>query len=251
MLTVSGVSKSYSNDKSSSCIVLDKIYIDIHDNEFVCILGKSGCGKSTLLNIIAGYLKPDTGHVYVDGEEIDGPSQDRGVVFQEHGLFPWYTVKQNVAIGPKVNHKKNWREIADKFIKMVQMEEYADYFPQQLSGGMKQRVGIARAFANSPKILLMDEPFSALDPTTKSIMHHELLNIWEKEKTTIVFITHNIDEAVMLADKIVVLGAGNVIMEKKIDIPRENRTENPHFNDYVKEIDMCIQQSEAHIKGVN
>lgn len=216
---IKNVSKRYSSGKDNP-FVLDDLSLEIREGEFVCVLGKSGCGKSTLLNLIAGYIQPDFGEIYSDGELVTGPSQNRGVVFQEHALFPWYTVYQNIAFGPRINKNPKKDEIADRYLKMIGLEEYRNYYPRELSGGMKQRVGIARAFANDPKILLMDEPFSALDPTTRQAMREELLTLWQESRKTVIFITHDIAEAVYLADRVVVLNHGKVSMDECIDIPR-------------------------------
>lgn len=163
MLRIDKVTKEFPQSSGGRKRVLEDISLKIEDNEFVCILGKSGCGKSTLLNLLAGYTVPDYGALYLDRNMIHGPSADRGIVFQEYALYPWYTVLQNVAFGPSVRKDPNAEEIAMKYIKMIGLEKYKDYYPDSLSGGMRQRVGIARALANNPRILLMDEPFSALD----------------------------------------------------------------------------------------
>lgn len=221
--------------------VLDDVTIRIEDNQFVCLLGKSGCGKSTLLNLIAGYAKVDNGKIWVNDKEVDSPSASRGVVFQEHALFPWYTVRENIELGPKnIRKEENYKEITDKYLDMIGLRAYENYYPNQLSGGMKQRVGIARAFANSPEILLMDEPFSALDPDTREMMQNELLSLWKLEKKTVIFITHSVDEAIKLADKVVVLGAGRVLEEVSIDMERPRDKQNPDFIRYAHEFQNLI-----------
>lgn len=228
--------------------VIDNLNLQIYTHEFVCVLGHSGCGKSTLLNLIAGYIKADEGGIYVNEgkEKVEGPSKDRGVVFQEHALFPWYTVEQNIGFGPKVAHKNKMdiKEIVDKYIKMIGLEEYRKCYPGQLSGGMKQRVGIARAFANAADILLMDEPFSALDEFTRANMQKELLNIWSNCNTTIIFITHSIEEAVLLADRVVVMGNGKILTQREIKMARDERQiENSEFLEYVNYFKSFIQAS--------
>lgn len=238
------VSKSYIGKDGKSTKVLNNISMQIEKNEFVCFLGKSGCGKSTMLNLMAGYIKADEGNIIINKKLISGPSQERGVVFQEHALFPWYTVLENIAFGPSVNHLRNVKKIAEEYLKMIGLEEYRDYYPGQLSGGMKQRVGIARAFANRPAILLMDEPFSALDAKTRENMQEQLLNIWEKAKTTVVFITHSIDEAITLADRVIVLGSGNIIDETFIDMERPRRRESSEFNKYMERFEKVINGDE-------
>ncbi len=244
MVIINNLSKSYENNKNKTAYVLDNIDLEIADNEFVCILGKSGCGKSTLLNILAGYLKADKGKIVVNGEDVVRPSKERGVVFQEHALFPWYTVIQNIAFGPLMSKKKNAYEIAEKYLKAIKLEQYKEYYPDQLSGGMKQRVGVARAFANAPDILLMDEPFSALDSNTRTFMQSELLKIWETNKTTVVFITHSIEEAVTLADRVVVMGGGKVLANTAIDLKRERDPQNDRFLDYVAEFRDIIDKND-------
>ncbi len=238
------VSKSYKDKDGKFTKVLDNISMQIEKNEFVCFLGKSGCGKSTMLNLMAGYIKADQGNIIINKKLISGPSQERGVVFQEHALFPWYTVLENIAFGPRVNHLRNVNKIAEEYLKMIDLEEYRDYYPGQLSGGMKQRVGIARAFANRPAILLMDEPFSALDAKTRENMQEQLLNIWEKAKTTVVFITHSIDEAITLADRVIVLGNGKIIDETVVDMERPRRKESSEFNKYMEHFEKVINGDE-------
>lgn len=226
--------------------VIDDLNLKIYAHEFICVLGHSGCGKSTLLNLIAGYIKPDEGEILVDEgkTKVTGPSRDRGVVFQEHALFPWYTVEQNIGFGPKICHKAKGEidAIVDKYIKMIGLENYRKSYPDQLSGGMKQRVGIARAFANEADILLMDEPFSALDEFTRANMQKELLEIWNTNKATVVFITHSIEEAVLLADRVIVMGDGHVLTDTGIAMKREDRViTNQEFLDYVNYFKGFIQ----------
>lgn len=224
---ISMQNKKRKKDSSSNRKVIDDLNLKVYSHEFICVLGHSGCGKSTLLNLIAGYIKPEEGEILVNEgkEKVIGPSKQRGVVFQEHALYPWYTVEQNIGFGPKVNFKSkdSVKEIVDRYISMIGLEDYRYHYPDQLSGGMKQRVGIARAFANQADILLMDEPFSALDEFTRANLQKELIHIWEKDKTTILFITHSIEEAVLLADRVLVMGHGKLIEDQYIDMPREER----------------------------
>lgn len=240
---------SNKNDSSSSTrLVINQLNLKIHAGEFICVLGHSGCGKSTLLNLIAGYIKPDEGQILLNEgkEEVTGPSRDRCVVFQEHALFPWYTVEQNIGYGPKIAHKdKNEiNQIVDKYINMIGLDAYRKSYPDQLSGGMKQRVGIARAFANESDILLMDEPFSALDEFTRANMQSELLTIWNSNRATILFITHSIEEAVLLSDRVIVMGNGKIIADTKIEIPRVERTvNNSKFIEYVNYFKNFIQDN--------
>lgn len=179
------------------------------DGEFVCVLGPSGCGKTTLLRIIAGLEEPTSGKILLKNKEITGPGSDRGMVFQEFGLFPWRSVRKNIEFGLEIRKipKEERRAISDRYIDLVGLKGFETSHPNELSGGMKQRVGIARALANDPAILLMDEPFGALDAQTRNLMQKELLRIWSEMKKTVVFITHSVDEAVFVADRVVVMSA--------------------------------------------
>jgi NitT/TauT family transport system ATP-binding protein len=205
-LTIDGIQKSFLNDKKEKVKVLDGINIEVEKGSFVSIVGPSGCGKSTLLYLIAGLDKPDEGEIRISGKKVDKPGPDRVVVFQEAGLFPWLTVLENVTYGLQLKKipKEQAKAKAIEVLKMVHLSKYIDSYPHQLSGGMKQRVAIARALVMEPDILLMDEPFSALDEQTRMVLHKELLEIWRKTKVTIFFVTHNIREAVLLSEKVVV-----------------------------------------------
>ena len=187
--------------------VLDTINLSVRENEFVVVLGPGQSGKSTLLKVIAGLYKPSTGKAYLDGIEITHPGPDRGMVFQRYTLFPWKTVMGNVEMGPKLRGvpRKKRREIAQHYIDLVGLKGFEKSYPHQLSGGMKQRVGIARAYVNNPKVMLLDEPFGQLDAQTRYFMEEETVRIWESEKRTVIFVTNNIEEAVYLGDRIVVL----------------------------------------------
>lgn len=202
---------------------LSNISFDVKDGEFFAIVGPSGCGKSTLLNIIAGLLEPTSGEVYCDGKKVEGTGTERGVVFQQYALFPWMTVKKNVMFGLNLQgiKGKEAEERAMKYIKMVQLEDFLDHYPKELSGGMKQRVAIARAYAVNPSVLLMDEPFGALDAQTRTQLQSELLETWEKEQKTCFFITHDVDEAIILAQKVIIMSArpGRIKEIVDIDIP--------------------------------
>ncbi len=212
--------------------------------EFVCLVGHSGCGKSTILNLIAGYIKPDRGEVRVDARTVAGPGPDRGVVFQDHALFPWYSVFENVAFGPRVRGqpRAQVRALTEHYLRLVGLEEFANEFPETLSGGMKQRVGIARALANEPSALLMDEPFGALDALTRDTMRKELLRIWLELRPTVVFVTHSVPEAVYLGDQVAImkLGEGTIYRQIRIDLPRPRDTRASAFLDYVDEIETCL-----------
>lgn len=228
------VFKAFDEHEGKLKYVLNDFTLDIKDGEFICILGKSGCGKSTLLNLIAGYLKSDNGNIIVNGKEVEGPSAERGVVFQQHALFPWYTVAQNIEFGLKIKKKKDSKEIVNKYIDLIGLKGYENKYPSSLSGGMAQRVGIARALANNPEVLLMDEPLGALDAMTRDIMRKELIKIWKATNKTIIFITHSVPEAVYLADRVVLLKEGKIEMLEKIDIPRPRSTKSPEFIKYVE-----------------
>ncbi|MBX5475557.1 MAG: ABC transporter ATP-binding protein [Clostridia bacterium] len=204
-------------------VALQDIDLDIADGEFVCLLGPSGCGKSTLLQIIGGHLPPTSGEVRIDGVPVQGPRADIGIVFQTLGLFAWRTVLGNVEFGLEVRGvpAAERRAIAEHYLEMVGLAEFRDAYPKQLSGGMRQRVAIARALANDPAVLLLDEPFGALDAQTREGLQAEIARIWEKTRKTVVFVTHDIDEAIFLGDRVVVMGTrpGRVREEVAIDLP--------------------------------
>lgn len=219
-----GISK-YFGEGSKKQEVLSPMDLSVKENEFIVILGPGQSGKSTLFRMIAGLEKPSTGHVYVNNKEVVGPNPSIGYVFQRYTLFPWKTVIENVEMGPKLKGvpKKERREKAKYFINLVGLSGFENSYPHQLSGGMKQRVGIARAYANDPEIMLLDEPFGQLDAQTRILMEQEILRIWEKEKRTVCFVTNNIDEAIFLGDRIVILEGKLPSKMKKIytvDIPR-------------------------------
>ena len=201
--------------------VLEDIALDVREGEFVCILGPSGCGKSTLLNIVAGFLLPTSGSVRIDGEEVRGPDPRRIFVFQERGVFPWLTVEGNIGFGlGKLPRQERERRIAH-YVRLVGLEGFEKAYPHELSGGMKQRVEVARAFAVNPDVLLLDEPFGALDSITRLVMRGELLRIWRAEQKTILFVTHDIEESVQLADRVVVMTARPARIRRivPIDLP--------------------------------
>ena len=220
---IKAVEKIYEG-RNGKTVALNGVNLDIYDNEFICVVGPSGCGKSTLLNIIAGLHEATSGEVLVDGVKVEGTGVDRGVVFQQYALFPWLTVKKNVMFGLKLKKEltnEQREQIAEKYIKMVGLEKFMDAYPKELSGGMKQRVAIARAYAVNPSLLLMDEPFGALDAQTRTQLQTELLKTWEDEKKTCFFITHDVDEAILLATKVIVMSArpGRIKEVIDIDIP--------------------------------
>ncbi len=235
---IKAVEKIYEG-RNGKTVALNGVNMDIYDNEFICVVGPSGCGKSTLLNIIAGLHEPTTGEVLVDGVKVEGTGVDRGVVFQQYALFPWLTVKKNVEFGLTLKKgltKQDIEDIAMKYIKMVGLEKFVNAYPKELSGGMKQRVAIARAYAVNPSLLLMDEPFGALDAQTRTQLQTELLKTWEEEKKTCFFITHDVEEAILLASKVVVMSARPGRIKEVIDIdipyPRNQETKMlPRFTE--------------------
>lgn len=218
--------------------------ISIKAGEFVCILGPSGCGKSTLLNSIAGYVKPTTGEVTVDDVKVEKPGPDRGMVFQQYSLLPWKTVYENVAFGPKMAGASRTvaGSVANTFLGLVGLKKFGNRYPAELSGGMQQRVGIARALANYPSVLLMDEPFGALDAQTRLMMQESLLDIWRKFGTTVVFVTHDVDEAVFLSDRVLIMSAapGRIIEDLKVDLPRPRSTDMTATPEYMKARQFCL-----------
>lgn len=223
--------------RGNETVALSGVSLDIHDNEFVSVVGPSGCGKSTLLNIIAGLTAPTEGKVYCDGREVTGTGTERGVVFQQYALFPWLTVKKNVMFALEMRGVKGKDAAAGamKYLEMVDLVRFADHYPKELSGGMKQRVAIARAYAAEPEVLLMDEPFGALDAQTRTQLQTELLATWEREKKTCFFITHDVEEAIILAQRVVIMSArpGRIreIVEVNIPYPRTQETKlTPEFN---------------------
>ena len=228
-LKIDNVRKVF-NGRNGEMVALNGVSMDIMENEFICVVGPSGCGKSTLLNIIAGLLEPTSGTVYCNGHEVHGTGTERGVVFQQYALFPWLTVKKNVMFALEMRGMKGAaaEEEAIKFLKMVDLDKFADHYPKELSGGMKQRVGLARALALEPEVLLMDEAFSALDPLIRQEMQDELLSLQDDIQKTIVFITHDLNEAFKLGDRIVLLQDGTVV---QTGTP-ENILQAP-ANDYV------------------
>ncbi len=222
-LKLSGVSKKFIS-KNGKVMALDGIDLEVDEGEFVCLVGPSGCGKSTLLNIVAGFERPDSGELTYDGRPVNGAGIGRVMIFQEPALFPWLSVRKNVEFGLKMVgvSRAERSEKALKYLKMVHLSKFADSYVHELSGGMKQRVALARALALDPDVLLMDEPFAALDAQTRDMLHEELLEIWSRTKKTILFVTHNVREAVYLADRVVVMTArpGRIKREFRVELAR-------------------------------
>src|SRR5262245_26216455 len=216
--------------------------ITVESNEFVCLVGPSGCGKSTFLNLVAGFIEPSDGELTVDGKSVSGPAPERGVVFQEDALFPWLTALDNVAFGLEMRGigKAEARARAKDVLASVGLTGFERHLPKALSGGMKQRVAIARVLANDPAVMLLDEPFSALDAFTRTSLQNELLRIWQRSKRTLLFITHNVEEAVLLATSVAVMtksaDGGQLVRQIKMDMPRPRDTTGREFNDYKRQI---------------
>lgn len=206
---------------------LGPVSLQVSAGEFLCLLGPSGCGKSTLLMIIAGLFNPTAGTVVVDGVAVTGPSRERGVVFQDYALLPWKTVRSNVALGPRLAgaSRREANQVADEFLELVGMPQAGDRYPHELSGGMRQRAAVARTLAAKPKVLLMDEPFAAVDAQTRGVLQEELIGIWARTAQTVVFVTHSVEEAALLADRVVVMstGPGRVQEEFPVTLPHEDR----------------------------
>jgi nitrate ABC transporter ATP-binding subunit len=233
ILRIAGVDKTF-HAAAAAVEALRDIDLSVQAGEFVCLLGASGCGKSTLLRIIAGFERATRGSVSVRGIDVDRPGPDRGMVFQDYALFPWLTVRQNIEFGPR-QRRVPAAELArttGRFLAMVGLTASADRYPHQLSGGMKQRVAIARVLANHADILLMDEPFGALDALIRAKLQDDLIEIWRSTKLTILFVTHSVEEAVLLADRILVMtaGPGRIDGEIEIDLPRPRDVSSPEFN---------------------
>lgn len=223
-ISVSELSVIYGADSRTAVTAVDGLTFSAEAGEFVALLGPSGCGKSTTLMTVAGLQEPTTGEVRVNGELVEAPGPERAVVFQEFALFPWRTVRKNVSVGFEFRNRRSDEAMSrvDRYIDLVGLAEFEDTYPHQLSGGMRQRVGLARALVAEPDILLMDEPFGALDAQTREVMGHELLRIWDAERKTVLLVTHSIDEAILLSDRVLVMTArpGRLKKEIEIDLPR-------------------------------
>lgn len=249
LIDVDGVTKRFPGaGASDDVLALDHVSLQVDRGEIVCVVGPSGCGKTTLLNILAGFERPTTGSARFDGSEITGPSSERGVVFQEAALFPWLTARQNIEFGlreKKVARRERAR-VADEYLELIGLRAAGDRRPAALSGGMRQRVALARALANGASLLLLDEPFAALDAQTKAQMQSELLRIWEQTGTSMLLITHSIDEAVLLGHRVVVMAPhpGRIldVVDVSIDRPRDDTS--AEFNELKRRLRAMIGQSE-------
>ena len=239
IVEVRGVTKTFEL-QGQTIHALKDASLTIRKSEFITLIGASGCGKSTLLRIIAGFEKPTTGEALMWGRPISGPGPQRGMVFQDYALFPWLSVRDNIGFGPTSQGwpKKKVRETTDRFIDMVGLGQFANAYPDQLSGGMRQRVAIARVLANDAEIVLMDEPFGALDAMTRERLQEELLDFWRKTQLTVVFVTHAVEEAIVLADRVVVMtpGPGRIESDNMLMLPRPREVSSPEFNEVRREM---------------
>lgn len=239
-ITLKNVRKEFITGKGDKVAALGNVNLSVPESEFVCILGPSGCGKSTMLRIIAGLESATEGEVIYRGKPITGAHKEIGMVFQNYSLMPWLNVRDNIALGLNFAGigKKERLERAEYYMEMIHMQEFAKAFPYELSGGMQQRVAIARALANDPDVLLMDEPFGALDAYTRIVLQQELLSIWEKHKKTILFVTHSVDEAIYLSDRVVFMAPKPSRIEKEflIDMPRIRQRNNPRYGELTEEM---------------
>ena len=243
ILDIGGVSKIFRSG-ASEIHALSGASLTIEKGEFVCLIGASGCGKSTLLRLIGGFESPSAGSVKMWNAPVAGPGPDRGMVFQDYALFPWLTVRGNIAFGPNARglRRKKVRAATDRFIEMVGLSKFADAYPHQLSGGMRQRVAIARVLANDAQVILMDEPFGALDAMTRERLQEELLDLWQRTKLTVIFVTHSIEEAILLADRVVVMtpGPGRIQSDSHVALPRPREVASPEFNAIRRELSQLL-----------
>ncbi len=243
MIEARRVSKEF--NKRKKVVALENLDLKVGNNEFVSIIGPSGCGKSTFLLIIAGLESLTSGEILCEREAVTGPDPKRAIVFQEYLLFPWQTVRKNIEFGPRVNGvpADERKKISDHYISLVGLDGFENQYPHELSGGMKQRVAIARALANNPAVLLMDEPFGALDALTREMLQTELLRIWQKARCTVLFVTHSISEAVFLSDRVVIMSSrpGRIISDIRIDMPRP-RSRETLFSNKFKEYEKAMRE---------
>jgi len=245
---------AFQRRRGGSVVAVDSLDLTVHDEEFVCIVGPSGCGKSTMLRVVAGLTRPSSGEVVLDGIQVSGPGADRGMVFQSYTLFPWLTVEGNVEFGPRLSgHPPELcTRIAKRYIDLVGLSGFEHSYPKELSGGMMQRAAIARALANDPEILLMDEPFGALDAQTRTLMQELLLSVWEQTHKTVLFVTHDIEEAVLLADRVYVMTArpGRIKREIKVSLPRPRTVgvlDSEEFLHFRREVHQSIREESLKV----
>ena len=246
-LEIRDLTQSFPRDDGSTLTVLDQVSFDVKDTEFVCILGASGCGKTTLLRMIAGLDTAESGTIVLDGEKITGTDPKVGFVFQEYSLFPWRTVIDNIAFGLEMRgvSKEDRYLVAEWYLDLINLTQFKDSYPSELSGGMRQRVAVARALTLDPVLLLMDEPFGALDAQTRNMLQKELLQIWQKTKKMIIFITHSVDEAVYLADRIIVMTPrpGRICRNFEISLPRPRDRTSVEFAEVRRDVLDLINQN--------
>ena len=250
MISCRGLGKSYYDIREGQRVVaLEDISLDIGRGEFVTVIGPSGCGKTTLLNILAGFEGSSAGEVLVEGQPIQGPGADRGVVFQEYALFPWLTLRQNVEYGPRECGvpPEQARVIVDRTLRLVGLEGADNRYPHELSGGMRQRVALARVLVNDPKILLMDEPFAAVDAQTRATLQREVARLWAETGKTVLFITHSVEEAVLLGDRVVTMTPrpGRIKTDVPVDLARPRDPTSPAFNDSRRTIERLLADAAA------
>jgi ABC-type nitrate/sulfonate/bicarbonate transport system ATPase subunit len=243
-IAVNHVTKQFPAEQIEIGLAVSDVSFSVQPNEFISLVGRSGCGKTTLLNMIAGLLRPTEGEILIDGRVVDGPGPDRGMVFQHSALFPWLTAIGNIEFGP-LNQgipKAERHQRAQELIELVRLQGFEKKYPRELSGGMQQRVAIARALATDPEIMLMDEPFGALDELTRSEMQAELLRIWQERIKTVIFVTHSITEALYLSDRVIILSPhpGRIRKEMKVEMPRPRQRSSREFMEYYDEIHGAI-----------
>jgi len=222
-LVLRGLSKTFFDPYAGAHVVaVREVTLTVNQGEFISVVGPSGCGKTTLLNLIAGFLPPSSGEILLNDRPVSGPGPERGVVFQSFALFPWKTVLENVAFGPRMRGlpRAECERIAREYVGLAGLAEAAERYPNELSGGMQQRVGVARALANNPEVLLMDEPFASVDAQTRMTLQEELTRIWQERRPTIIFITHDVSEAVFLANRVVVMSKGSLLAQLDVALPR-------------------------------
>jgi NitT/TauT family transport system ATP-binding protein len=252
ILEMKNAGKTYSQN-GRAIEALRGASLRVRKGEFVCLIGASGCGKSTLLRMVAGFEAATHGDVLMWGMPISGPGPSRGMVFQDYGLFPWLNVRDNIGFGPKSRGrtKAEIRETTDRFTELIGLQNFADVYPHQLSGGMKQRVAIARVLANDAEIVLMDEPFGALDAMTRERLQDELVEIWSRTGLTVIFVTHSIEEAIFLADRVVVMspGPGRIDSEYSIDLPRPRDIASPEFNEWRRRLSSQLHSHHGRKAG--
>jgi NitT/TauT family transport system ATP-binding protein len=253
-IAVTELSKTYLNERTGHLVsALERIDLEVRDGELLCIVGPSGCGKTTLLQILAGLETASSGSMTLNGHAIRGPGADRGMVFQGYALFPWRTVLENIAFGLEIKgrSRRERRDVSQRYARMVGLSGFENAYPNELSGGMKQRVGIARALANEPEVLLMDEPFGSLDAQTREIMQREVLDIWRATRRTIVFVTHGVQEAVFLADRIVVMTArpGRIKAMMDVNLPHPRDVTTPEFGQLMRPVYAALKEEVSMAMG--